>query len=96
MTSPELNSIYCPRCGATVSWPALLDEARKAQLGAAAREDRLLTMGRLGSDFGLPLDEAKAVVTHIARGGDVCARCKSVVGKGETVCPNCKSANLNW
>ncbi len=96
MTSTELNSIHCPRCSATVSWPKRLGDGDKAKLAALAREERLPTIKRMRDDLGLSLADAKALGFHISRAGDVCVRCKSVVGKGETVCSNCKSANVNW
>ena len=96
MISPGPNSIDCPRCRTTISWPADLDDARKADLATFARNKPVSVVKWLRDDQGLPLSEAKAIVSHISRSDDVCVRCRSTVARGETVCSNCKSANLNW
>lgn len=96
MTSPTANSIYCRRCRCEVTWPVQLDDVRKAELGALARLDRIAATRRIRDQLDLSLGDAKALVAHISRDDDVCARCKHIVAKGETVCPNCKGVNLNW
>jgi hypothetical protein len=96
MGEPAANSIYCRRCRFSVSWPVQLDNVGKAELGTLARQDRIAAAKRFRDQFDLSLADAKVVVMHISRDGDVCARCKSIVSEGETVCANCKGANLNW
>jgi hypothetical protein len=96
MTTLSAHSIYCRRCRFTVSWPAQLEDAGKAELAVLARQDRIAATRRLRDQFDLSLGDAKGVVMHISRDNDVCARCKNVVAKGETACSNCKGANLNW
>jgi hypothetical protein len=61
-----------------------------------ARRDRIAAIVSLREEHGLTLGHAKAVIFHISRDGNACARCKSQVEKGETVCSSCRGVNLNW
>jgi hypothetical protein len=90
------TSIFCTKCRCSISWPATLGEAAKSEIAISARLGPVATTVRLQDQFGLPLKEAKAIVAHISREGDICNRCKHAVAKGETVCANCNGANLNW
>jgi hypothetical protein len=96
MTLPAANSIYCRRCRFTVSWPADLDGARKAEVAALARQSRIAATIQIRDQFELSMGDAKGVVMHISRDDDVCIRCRNNVAKGETVCTNCNGVNLNW
>jgi hypothetical protein len=96
MMGPEATSIFCPHCGANLRWPAGLDDGGKAELARVARENRPRAIRRVCDELGLPLGDAKSLGLHISRAGDVCVRCKTIVGAGESVCPTCKALNLNW
>ena len=94
--STEHSFLICPRCKASISWPAQITSEAREQIAAEVRSMGLRAIHGIGASAGLGLAEAKALLFHITRIRGQCHRCGRDLTAGATICQHCQSANLDW
>lgn len=102
MPHPPSKEAHCDRCKVSFVIPDVPAEVWDEVMALIRSDKRLEAVkflaNKSGQGFFSPnLSNAKALVFHISRNGELCTRCFSPLAqKGEFTCPKCRSLNFNW